>query len=214
MTDILKFSNAGGFTTKTRYPDMLAGNTVWNPYTVVGSYDSIATVTPSGSSGTVTFSSIPQTYTHLQLRIIARGTGTGGYYTSVPITLNGDTTTGNYYNHTLGGNGASTVVPSGSGYATNSLINIPNSANTASVFAAGIIDILDYTSTTKNKTLRSLTGADLNNTSGFPYSGAIFLSSMLWSKTPEAITSITFTADSTYSVNFATGSSFALYGVK
>ena len=216
MTDILKFSNAGGFTTKTRYPDMLAGNTVWNPYSPTGSYDSLASVTVGSTNpASITFSGIPQTYTHLQLRIQARGTGSGGYYTSVPITLNGDTTTGNYYNHTFGGNGASTVNPSpSSGYATNSLINIPNSANTANAFAAGIIDILDYTSTTKNKTLRSLTGADLNSSAGFPYSGAIFLSSMLWSKTPEAITSITFTADPTYSTIFATGSSFALYGVK
>ena len=213
MTDILKFSNAGGFTTKTRYPDMLAGNTVWNPYTVVGSYDSIATVTPSGSSGTVTFSSIPQTYTHLQLRIIARGTGTGGYYTSVPVTFNADTTAGNYYNHYLLGNGAAASSGAASGYATNNLIPVPNAANTASAYAAGIIDILDYTSTNKYKTVRSLTGADLNSSAGFPYSGSIFLSSMLWSST-SAITSITFTADSTYSVNFATGSSFALYGVK
>lgn len=197
-----------------KYPNAWDKTTVWRP-DPVGAYESIATYTPSGSTGTVTFSSIPQTYTHLQLRIQARGTsGSGGYYTSVAVTLNGDTTAGNYYWHYVGGNGASTIGSSGSGYSTNSLINIPNALNTASVFAGGIIDIYDYTSTTKNKTLRSINGAELNNTSGFPYSGAIFLSSMLWKKTPEAITSITFTADSTYSTNFAAGSSFALYGVK
>lgn len=177
------------------------------------SYESIATITSSGSTSTITFSSIPSTYKHLQLRIIARGTGTGGYYTSVPVTFNGDTTAGNYYNHSLGGNGSGTVTPYASGYATNSLINIPNGANTANAFAGAVIDILDYKSTTKNKTIRSLNGCDLNSSAGFPYSGAIFLASMLWNST-SAINSITFTADATYSVNFASGSSFALYGVK
>jgi hypothetical protein len=142
------------------------------------------------------------------LRIIARGTGSGSYYTSVPITLNGDTTAGNYYNHALGGDGSGTITQSRSGYSQNSLINIPNSANIANAFAVGIIDILDYTSTTKNKTLRSLSGADFNSAGG-----AVFLSSMLWNLT-SAINSITFTADATYSVYFSSGSSFALYGVK
>jgi hypothetical protein len=197
----------------TKYNSLSAGNLF--TAVPVGAYESIATFTPSGSTGTVTFSSIPQNYTHLQLRIQARGTsGAGGYYTSVAVNLNGDTTAGNYYYHIIGGNGANAVSPSpGSGYSQNGLINIPNALNTSNVFAGAIIDIPDYSSYVKNKTLRSLNGADLNNTSGFPYSGAIFLSSMLWKNTAP-ITSITFTADATYSTNFANGSSFALYGVK
>ena len=163
----------------------------------------------TGSVGTITFSSIPQTYKHLQLRILARGTsGAGGYYTALPITLNGDTTAGNYYNHALYGSGASASGLANSGYAENNLMSIPNGTNTANAFAAGIIDILDYTSTSKNKTIRSLNGVDLNG------SGGVFLASMLWKKTPEAVTSITFTADATYSTYFASGSSFALYGIK
>jgi len=214
MNHILKMSNAGGFTSTTRYPDMLAGNTVWNPYTVVGSYDSIATATATGSTGTITFSNIPQTYTHLQLRVQARGTsGSGGYYTNVYTQLNGDSTSGNYYNHYLLGNGASASASAASGYINSSLLYIPNALNTANCFAGAVIDILDYSSTNKTKTLRSLNGVDLNNTSGFPYSGAIFLGSMLWNSTA-AITSITFTAEPTYSTTFAVGSSFALYGVK
>ena len=177
-------------------------------------FESIATVTPSGSTGTVTFSSIPQTYKHLQLRILARGTsGSGGYYTNVYTQLNGDSTTSNYYNHYLGGGGSGTVVGANSSYINSALMYIPNALNTSNAFAGGIIDILDYTSTNKTKTLRSLNGVDLNNTSGFPYSGAIFLASMLWNSTA-AVTSITFTAEPTYSTNFASGSSFALYGVK
>ena len=165
-------------------------------------------VTSSGVS-TITFSSIPSTYKHLQLRILARGTsGSGGYYTALPITLNGDITSGNYYNHALYGSGSTASALANSGYAENNLMSIPGGTNTANAFAAGIIDILDYTSTSKNKTLRSLNGGDFNG------SGGVFLASMLWRKTPEAITSITLTADATYTTNFANGSSFALYGIK
>jgi hypothetical protein len=182
---------------------------------MTGSYDSLGTVTvPSGGISNITFTNIPTGYTHLQLRIQARGTsGAGGYYTSVATTFNNDTTAGNYYWHYMGGNGASAIWSSGSGYSTASLINIPNGTNTANAFAGGVIDIYDYASTNKYKTARSFNGADLNNSSGFPNSGAIFMASALWSST-SAITSITFTPDATYSTNFAAGSSFALYGVK
>ena len=181
-----------------------------------GNFYSIATVTPTGSSGTVTFSSIPSTYTHLQLRIIARGTSSaGGFPTTAQMTINGDTTTGNYYSHYVGGNGANAIAGSAAGYAGSNILAIPNGVNTANVFVGAIIDLLDYNSTTKGKTIRSFSGADLNTAAGFPYSGQVSLSSGMWNpSTPAGITSITFTADPTYSTYFATGSSFALYGVK
>ena len=46
---------------------LLAGNAAYNP----SSFESIATVT-LGSSGAVTFSSIPSTYKALQLRFMAK----------------------------------------------------------------------------------------------------------------------------------------------
>ena len=65
MAHIYKASNAGGMSSLAQYVDMLAGN----PAVVLSSYDSIATVTVgSGGSSSIVFSSIPQTYKHLQIR--------------------------------------------------------------------------------------------------------------------------------------------------
>jgi hypothetical protein len=78
-------------------------------------------------------------------------------------------------------------------------------ATAANYFAATNIDILDYASTTKAKTVRALGGNDRN---GY---GRIQLSSGLWFATPQAITSIVLTTDGTA---FAENSQFALFGVK
>jgi hypothetical protein len=79
--------------------------------------------------------------------------------------------------------------------------------NTASVFASGAIDILDYTSATKNKTIRTLSGIDNNG------DGTVQLGSGLCFATPAAITSITFNVQSG-SANFTQYSRFSLYGIK
>jgi len=76
--------------------------------------------------------------------------------------------------------------------------------NTASVFAAYVIDILDYANTNKYKTSRNLAGYD--NNSG----GRVSLNSGNWRNT-NAITSITLTCRSD---NFQQYSQFALYGIK
>ena len=55
--------------TKQKYGTLLAGNAYYNPYF----YDSIATVVVgSGGASSITFSSVPSTYKHLQIRFIAR----------------------------------------------------------------------------------------------------------------------------------------------
>jgi hypothetical protein len=79
--------------------------------------------------------------------------------------------------------------------------------NTASVFAGGVIDILDYTSTNKNKTIRTLSGIDNNG------DGTVQFGSGLWFATPAAVTSILFNVQSG-SANFVTYTQFALYGVR
>jgi hypothetical protein len=72
------------------------------------------------------------------------------------------------------------------------------------------MDILDYTSTTKAKTLRTLAGYNANTTD--TTGNNISLTSGLWFKTPEAITSIDIICDNSQS--FIAGSTFALYGIK
>ena len=169
-------------------------------YTLTGSYDALATVTvPSGGASNVTFSAIPQTgYKHLQLRWTAIDTYATG--DSLVMQFNGDTAS-NYVQHALYGNGSSAV-----GTYTAAGAYLPfGYSNTSSYPFTGVTDILDYTSTTKNKTVRTLDGQDANG------SGYIFLHSGMWFKTPESINSIKI-----YNVSgtFAQYSQFSLYGIK
>jgi hypothetical protein len=181
---------------------LLAGNTAYDP----GATFLIERVTVgSGGSSSITFSSIPSTYTHLQVRGIAKSSRTGSARSDLIIKLNGSSTT--YAHHQLYGDGASTGAL-GTASTTQGLLGIncvPSSGYT-SQFGGVVVDILDYLSTNKNKTIRSLAGTD-NNGAGF-----ISLSSALWYATPAAITSIALTIDGAY--NFEQYSSFALYGFK
>jgi hypothetical protein len=163
-----------------------------------GAYESIATVNGNGSATTLTFSSIPSTYVALQIRGIANDAN--GF--NIALQFNGDTGS-NYAFHRLLGNG-STV--SAAGFATQTYANyIGACASATSIFSAHIVDIHDYASTTKAKTIRTFTGADANG------SGPVSLSSGLWTST-SAITSISLV--NTGPNAFITGSSFALYGIK
>jgi hypothetical protein len=167
------------------------------------SYESIATTTVgSGGSANVTFSSIPSTYTHLQIRSIGRTTqsATASY---IEIEMNSDTGS-NYSFHILQGDGSSAVAGSLSSQTKTYARNFTAANAGASTFGAIIIDILDYANTNKYKTIRNLGGTDNNG------SGTINLTSGLWMST-SAITSIKFTPESG---NFAQYSQFALYGIK
>ena len=168
---------------------------------IASSYESIATTTLTTTAGSITFSSIPATYKHLQIRYSAQGAGV----TYGKITFNSDTST-NYYTHLLEGDGATAVAAAYAGSTFNAIVIAPGGfSSTANIFNAGIIDILDYTSTNKNKTIRALQGYDTNG------SGYIDFSSGSWSATPAAITSITITNNLG---NFTQYSKFALYGIK
>jgi hypothetical protein len=207
MTNILKMSNAGGFKTLTRYPDMLAGNTTWNPWEPAGAYESIGAVTvPSGGVSSITFSGIPQTYAHLQVRYIARATG-GSSTASVYAWFNNDTTLGNSPSHFLQGNGSSASAGARTGGSFGN-IQIPSAitgtSGLANSFGVGIIEILDYANTNKYKTTRALAGNDQNG------SGIVDLMSGVFTTNTNAVNRIDLGADG----NFAELSSFALYGIK
>jgi hypothetical protein len=172
------------------------------------SFESIASVTATGIETTLSFTSIPSTYKHLQIRGIAKDTYIVGSAesTTTLITFNSDTGS-NYASHALRGNGTTT---SGQRAAsTTSMDRIVGSifGNSTSTFGVSIVDIHDYASTTKNKTVRSFSGGELN--SGDTNSN-LTLGSGLWVNT-SAITSIQIKAVVTA---FATGSTFALYGIK
>lgn len=160
-------------------------------------YESIATVTVgAGGSSTVTFSSIPSTYTHLQVRAISRGASST---TNATYQLNGDTAS-NYSWHLLYGQGSSALAAGG---ANATFIYLGTQSATANTFSTQIIDILDYANTNKFKTTRNLVGYENNS------AGEVGLFSGLWRSTA-AVTSITFTLSTT----FQQYTQFALYGIK
>lgn len=184
---------------------MLAGNDAYMP----SSFESIATASGTGSSRTITFSSIPSTFKHLQLRYIGKASdsATAAIY-DIAIQFNSDTGA-NYAYHSLQGAGSSATASGGASANTVDILSIPNSvAALANMFGTGIIDILDYASTSKNKTVKTMAGYDTNATSP---PGRIGLYSGFWNST-SAITSISLTLPA--GSNWTTTSSFALYGIK
>ena len=170
------------------------------------SFDSIATTTLSSPTGTVTFSGIPQTYTHLQLRMVSRDTGSDVNGSPVYMYFNSDTNSNNYADHTMYGDGSTVTAIGYQNFGGWILLNrFTNPSYNASIFGALIVDILDYRNINKNKTVRSYGGYDVNGSGGRSY-----FTSGLWANT-SAITSLTLNYNN---AALATGSTYALYGIK
>jgi hypothetical protein len=176
------------------YASQISGH-LWAPS---GAYDSIATVTVgSGGQASAEFTSIPSTYTHLEVRIIAKA-ATG---TRLRMQINNDTAT-NYSTHILSGDGSGAYSFAG---ANEPKIAIScATSGTAGVFMGAVVNLLDYKDTNKYKTVRTLSGIDNNG------SGEVNLNSGSWRST-SAVTSLKFYWDTG---NLDQYSSFALYGIK
>lgn len=175
---------------------------------VTTSFESIATVTVgSGGSSSVTFSSIPATYKHLQIRILGRTDRSGADVDNIKINFNSDTGSNYYKAHTLFCDGSAAYASAeGSGTYTKAFrLTTDNVANTTT-FGTAIVDILDIDSTNKNKTIRCLGGYDKNG------AGEVWFTSGMWFATPAAITSIVLAPES--GTNFKQYSHFALYGIR
>jgi hypothetical protein len=161
----------------------------------VGAYDALATINvPSGGLASVIFAGIPAGYEHLQIRMITIGNtsaAAGG-----ALYFNSDTTSTNYYTHYIIGNG--TTITPGANQATFSPFTVGVSASPA----VGIIDILDYASTTKRKVIKEFNGYDANG------AGRVNFTSTLWNNL-SAINSIRLDFST-----FQQYTQFALYGVK
>ena len=170
------------------------------------SYESIATAQGNNSSPTITFSSIPSTYQHLQLRYIGRDDRSGVTTDAFLCRFNSDTGSNYVEYHLLQGDGSSASSAVSGTPSTNILLgSIPAASALASSVAVGVVDILDYANTNKYKTTRNLMGFDYNG------SGTIRLISGLWMST-SAINSITLTTGT--SSNWQGDTQFALYGIK
>ena len=163
------------------------------------SYESIQTVTVgSGGASSVSFTSIPSTYTHLQIRSMVLTSST--LTEDMKCQFNSDTAA-NYATHYLYGNGSTAYAAASTSI---SYLNLGTGSQNSTSPSVAVADILDYANTNKFKTTKVLVGADANG------SGNIYLNSGLWRST-SAITSIVLTP---YSGTISQYSVFALYGIK
>jgi hypothetical protein len=167
----------------------------------------IASAISTGSTALFSFTNIPQTFTHLQVRWYARSLGSGVYSEQFTYFINNDRSS-IYTSHTLWGDGSSALSINellNASYVTLVGTSMPNANSIANAFGVVTMDILDYTNTNKNKTIRSFLGWDLNG------SGLTGLSSALYTTT-NAINRIDLGVAS--GSNYAAGSRADLYGIQ
>jgi hypothetical protein len=170
-----------------------------------GAYDLLETTVLGSAAASVTFSSLDSysNYKHLQIRLAAQSSRTAFDIDEVDLTFNSDTGA-NYAYHNLYGEGSSVL--SGGAYSVNSIAigQVSTSLTSANAFSSNVIDILDFNSSSKNTTVRSLSG--MIGTTRY----RARLSSGVWLNTA-SVTSIRLLCGS---ANFVAGSRFSLYGIK
>lgn len=172
----------------------------------LGDYQAIMTATvDSGGASSITFSSIPSTYKHLQIRAWVKGDSAGDQDTNLRLGSGSVDTGSSYSFHSLYGNGTSAAA-AGAATQTKAVIGYNFAVGTPNpnIGSVTVIDILDYADTNKYKTVRSLSGNDKNG------AGFLGLYSGNWRST-SAVDTINIYPDAG---NFAQYSSFALYGIK
>jgi hypothetical protein len=170
---------------------------------VANTYQLIASNTLSTTAASVTFSSIPGTYTDLVLKMSVRTSNTGVTYNNLLVTFNGASS--GYSRTRVYGDGATAASSRSSNQAYFIWTFGSDSADaTSNTFANNELYIPSYTASQNKPTSLSL--AHENNTT----TAYITAQADLWSNTA-AITSITLDGNSS---NFVSGSSFFLYGIK
>lgn len=175
-----------------KHSNLLAGNPAYDP----PAFELLQTTILSSSASSVTFSSIVQTYKHLQIRMVANSNN--GSLDLLGVVFN-NVTSASYASHAMRGDGSSVSAYSNSSQSGEFFAGVFSNATT---FGASVIDILDYSSTSKNTTARILTGVAANR---------IELWSGLFNNT-NAITQIQLKPIN--GTNFLTGSRFSLYGIR
>ena len=165
-------------------------------------YDLLETQVLTSSASSVTFTGLGSysDYKHLQLRMTVRNTGASE--NNLGFRLNADSSS-SYASHRLYGNGSSVISNGASSLDKMLYLTMPDSSDSSNIFGAAVVDVLDFSSVSKNTTFRwfwGMNGADTH----------IGLGSGLWNNT-NAVTSLqTFP----FSGNFVAGSRFSLMGVK
>lgn len=170
-------------------------------------FELISTAYGTGSSGTITFSSLPSTYKHLQIRMTTRTDRAGAVADFAMLRLNGSSAS-SYSTHYLRGDGYTISSASNTGV---NYIHVGETAGgnaSAGVYNASIIDILDFANANKVATVRCSTGvSDPSVTNQW-----VYLSSGALQVGASAVTSLTIFGY--YSSNFTTATRVSLYGIR
>jgi hypothetical protein len=170
---------------------------------VAGDYELISTEILGSAQASVTFSSLgtyASTYKHLQIRMTSRTSNAG--QAPIVIRFNG-VSAPDYDWHHLYGNGSGVVAAANTTRNEIQIRDIPFSSVAANIFAATVIDILEFASTTKNTTTRALHGSVATSNNWISLNSGQYRST-------SAITAIEISTVG----NFVTGSRFSLYGIK
>ena len=164
---------------------------------MANTYQLIEAKTLTTTTASITFSSIPQTYTDLLVLVSARGDAGG--QRDCYISFNGSTS--NFSNRFI--EMSNNIISSGT--TARYIGPVSGTTTTANVFSNAAIYIPNYT----GSTYKSFSGDFVaeNNAQG---TNAIDLSAQLWSDTA-AITSVGFAPSSGSFIQYST---FYLYGIK
>ena len=169
-------------------------------------FDLLETQVLASTASSVTFTGLDaySDYKHLQIRAVLNDTKSFNSQTDLVIRFNSDTGT-NYSRHALATEaGANGVFSTGGGSTSAMTVFKGVSRSGAGVWGGSIIDILDFSNTSKNTTMRGFSGtADVNQ--------VVALSSGTWYNT-NAVTSIYLAPESEQ--GFRAGSRLSLIGVK
>ena len=168
--------------------------------------EAIATTYLEADAASVTFSGIPSTYEHLQLRmsLLCDRTATDNWY--VYMRFNSDSGA-NYSQHRMFANGgAGTTGAGNTGETAFWIPHLQTLGGAAANYGPYVIDVFDYASTNKNTTFSCLGGSGAESTMAGLFSG-------LWDDTA-ALTTIWLAPDAAASAPvWQRGSVFTLYGL-
>jgi hypothetical protein len=163
-------------------------------------FTKIASVTAAGGSSTISFTSIPSTYTDLVIKVSARATYAANFQ-DINIRFNGSTS--GYSSRLLQGDGSAATSANNASSALVWGANSVSANATANTFSNGEVYIPNYTSAL-NKSLSTDAVTENNATAAY-----IQVAAGLWSNTA-AITSIEMYLGAGNYVQYST---FTLYGI-
>jgi hypothetical protein len=176
-------------------------------------HEHIATSTLSSPSLTLTFTSISQNYTDLEISIVAKAASSPGQHLYVTVGNGSYDTGNNYSNQSLYARGAPAGAVSGDWTSTfAATYYLPFTSyisSTSNKFSTVKFWIFNYSATDTKKPLMYFSNTVSGNTSEYP---SIEGGNGIWNSL-SAINQIKFT-HSNPSINFDTGTSISIYGIK